>query len=309
MSDYGSVTRCPFCGTSFHIGLLQMEAAGGRVRCGGCLKIFDASSHLEVEQHNIFDLLDRSPPILIEMPTDGDDGAANEDEPEFQDEPEAESEPASSARGDDFEHEPAFVATLDHQPIFATRGDSEEMPVRQPPAKEDEAEVLFVAPSRKTHSPATAIGGAIALGLAVLIPVQLIFWQPEILRAHPLYRQMSASVCTLLACRNFAETDISQFTVSGQVRPSGTHNQILELQAELRNLSDRSQLLPDLEVRFSDRFGNSLAERRFSANEYLRSGSSGPRELGVDQRVQVTLELYDPGPEAVGYELNLVTPH
>ena len=55
MSDYGSVTQCPKCSTSFHVGPAQLEAAKGRVRCGGCLSVFVAKDHFVVEQKPLFD--------------------------------------------------------------------------------------------------------------------------------------------------------------------------------------------------------------------------------------------------------------
>lgn len=40
------VTRCPKCGTAFRITATQLESAKGAVRCGSCLHIFKAQSHL-----------------------------------------------------------------------------------------------------------------------------------------------------------------------------------------------------------------------------------------------------------------------
>lgn len=39
------ITRCPACNTSFHVSSSQLEAAGGTVRCGSCLHIFQAPDH------------------------------------------------------------------------------------------------------------------------------------------------------------------------------------------------------------------------------------------------------------------------
>lgn len=55
MSNSSSVTQCPFCKTAFHIGQLQLDAADGKVRCGGCLEIFNAKDHFVVEQTHLFD--------------------------------------------------------------------------------------------------------------------------------------------------------------------------------------------------------------------------------------------------------------
>jgi predicted Zn finger-like uncharacterized protein len=40
------VTRCPKCNTAFRITAAQLESAKGAVRCGSCLHVFKAQSHL-----------------------------------------------------------------------------------------------------------------------------------------------------------------------------------------------------------------------------------------------------------------------
>ncbi len=40
----GQMTTCPHCETSFHIGEEQLRQAGGRVRCGNCLQVFDGNT-------------------------------------------------------------------------------------------------------------------------------------------------------------------------------------------------------------------------------------------------------------------------
>ncbi|WP_421866329.1 DUF3426 domain-containing protein [Motiliproteus sp.] len=41
------ITQCPACHTRFELSNEQLNAAGGQVRCGNCLKIFSADQHLE----------------------------------------------------------------------------------------------------------------------------------------------------------------------------------------------------------------------------------------------------------------------
>lgn len=53
--EFSSVTQCPYCHTAFHVGLAQLDAAAGRVRCGGCLRVFNAKEHFLVEQRRLFD--------------------------------------------------------------------------------------------------------------------------------------------------------------------------------------------------------------------------------------------------------------
>ncbi len=40
------VTECPSCGTRFRVNETQLEIAGGRVRCGACLTVFDGTEYL-----------------------------------------------------------------------------------------------------------------------------------------------------------------------------------------------------------------------------------------------------------------------
>ncbi|WP_258055938.1 MJ0042-type zinc finger domain-containing protein, partial [Pseudomonas aeruginosa] len=39
------ITQCPHCSTSFRVNDAQLGAANGAVRCGTCLKVFNALQH------------------------------------------------------------------------------------------------------------------------------------------------------------------------------------------------------------------------------------------------------------------------
>ena len=43
------LTRCPHCSASFRVSDAQLQAAHGKVRCGACMKVFNASEHLMSE--------------------------------------------------------------------------------------------------------------------------------------------------------------------------------------------------------------------------------------------------------------------
>ncbi|WP_160288504.1 DUF3426 domain-containing protein [Pseudomonas knackmussii] len=46
MSD-SFITQCPHCHTSFRVNQAQLGAANGAVRCGSCLKVFNALQHMQ----------------------------------------------------------------------------------------------------------------------------------------------------------------------------------------------------------------------------------------------------------------------
>ncbi|MFE8070651.1 DUF3426 domain-containing protein [Marinobacteraceae bacterium S3BR75-40.1] len=45
MSETSTLTRCPHCQTRFRVTAAQLEVAGGKVRCGHCMQIFNARDH------------------------------------------------------------------------------------------------------------------------------------------------------------------------------------------------------------------------------------------------------------------------
>lgn len=47
------VTQCPHCRTSFRISRAQLGAAHGAVRCGACMRVFNAAQQLLVDQNRV----------------------------------------------------------------------------------------------------------------------------------------------------------------------------------------------------------------------------------------------------------------
>ena len=50
MTEPATETRCPACQTVFAVEAEDLERAGGRVRCGDCLQVFDARANVEPER-------------------------------------------------------------------------------------------------------------------------------------------------------------------------------------------------------------------------------------------------------------------
>jgi predicted Zn finger-like uncharacterized protein len=48
------ITRCPNCSTQFRVTESQLAAAGGRVRCGACLTVFEGTEHLILDEDSTF---------------------------------------------------------------------------------------------------------------------------------------------------------------------------------------------------------------------------------------------------------------
>lgn len=246
MSEFTSVTRCPYCKTSFHLGPLQLQAAGGKVRCGACLNIFDAKSHFLVEQKYLFDSHLPDPPPIAETADI---------------EPEEEFEPESP-----------------------------------------EEEIYPMMTTAQGHRPISRIWGLTAVLSVLLLPIQLFWWQPPALLEQNWYQDFLRSECSWLPCESTSFQDIEYVSLTGLIQPSATHKQVLTALLELRNQAPLPQAFPALSLRFMNLRGEPVSSRIFQPSEYLQAEASGRRLMNSNSRVQIELEIYDPGGDAISYE-------
>ena len=84
--------------------------------------------------------------------------------------------------------------------------------------------------------------------------------------------------------------------------------QALVVAAVLVNRADFKQPFPVIELRFTDLGGNIVAGRHFYPEEYLAGELSGRKIMPVRQPVHISLEIVDPGTQAINYELYFHSP-
>jgi predicted Zn finger-like uncharacterized protein len=78
----------------------------------------------------------------------------------------------------------------------------------------------------------------------------------------------------------------------------------LRLSATIVNRAPREQPYPDLEVILLDAAGEPVANHRFGPEDYLASYQAGESGMSPQAYLPLTLDLEDPGAQAVGFELN-----
>lgn len=98
----GMITRCPKCATAFRISESHLQSAQGMVRCGNCLEVFDAKSHIEHKSKPLYTSSvtgagedvssDTTKPH--NRPAPADNAPADDATPEDQDEPTEEDDEA-----------------------------------------------------------------------------------------------------------------------------------------------------------------------------------------------------------------------
>ncbi|WP_341937823.1 DUF3426 domain-containing protein [Marinimicrobium sp. C2-29] len=144
--------------------------------------------------------------------------------------------------------------------------------------------------------------GGLALVALLLILVQVAWLQFDRLSRIEPYRSVYATACGVLGCTLPTLEDRSRIRAYNLVvRNHPDRENALVVDAILLNNAGFAQSFPDLILEFSDLNGEAVAARRFSPDEYLSGELAGRESMPPNQPVHLTLELVDPGEEAVNY--------
>lgn len=139
-------------------------------------------------------------------------------------------------------------------------------------------------------------------GLALVVLIFQLGWLQfdRLSRIEP-YRSAYGVVCPLLGCELPTLVDRERIAVRNRVvRAHPEREDALILDAILLNTAEFEQPFPPLALEFSDTRGEVVAARQFEPAEYLSGELAGREHIPPNQPVHITLELVDPGPEAVG---------
>lgn len=123
------------------------------------------------------------------------------------------------------------------------------------------------------------------------------------------WRGFYESACGAIGCTVPSEHDVTRIqSASFVVRTHPTAAQALVVDAVIYNRAPFGQPFPRLSLSFSDINGNVLAGRVFEPAEYLNGDLAADDAMPRDTPVHVTLEIVDPGSQAVGYALQFLPP-
>lgn len=154
---------------------------------------------------------------------------------------------------------------------------------------------LAPAVSRKRRVLETAALG----GLLLLLGVQLLLADRARLSADARWRPLVATLCGALGCTLPAWREPSAFrVVERDVRAHGQG--VLRVSARIRNDARWAQPWPALQLTLSDAHGRAMATRIFQPRDYL-GGAPAQASLGSGQDVALSMEIVEPGPQAVAF--------
>ncbi|MEE8496199.1 MAG: zinc-ribbon and DUF3426 domain-containing protein [Xanthomonadales bacterium] len=92
--------------------------------------------------------------------------------------------------------------------------------------------------------------------------------------------------------------------LSRDMRSHPTRPDTLSLSLTIVNRASRSQAFPKLEVDLLDSSGQTLVSRLFEPDEYLAEGTDIETGMTPQAYLHISLDLADPGHQAVGFELH-----
>jgi predicted Zn finger-like uncharacterized protein len=123
------------------------------------------------------------------------------------------------------------------------------------------------------------------------------------------YRPWFEQLCPLIGCALPSKVEITQIKSSNLVvRSHPEFSGALVVDAILYNRAPFAQPFPLLEMRFADINGRLLASRRFKPSEYLAGELAGQAEMPPQTPIHVSLDILDPGTQAVNYSLSFHSP-
>jgi hypothetical protein len=184
----------------------------------------------------------------------------------------------------------------------------------EPPAGEqpDPAETLLLEEidGLTAHSPATepVLRWVVASFLLLVVSVMQFLWfNIEHFAASATHRDRTVAFCRYAGCRlpDYRAPDLLR-TDDLVIRSHPDVQDALIVDAIIRNDGDFPQRFPGVHLRFFDKLGSPVAERTFASSDYLGGEMRGLQYIPPRTEVRFELEINDPGPEAIGYDLDVV---
>ncbi|MGB6489690.1 MAG: DUF3426 domain-containing protein [Steroidobacteraceae bacterium] len=330
-------TVCPKCALTLVVTAADLRVAQGYVRCGRCLNVFNALARLSEERPAAAPEAPETAaaqPAALSLPPIS---VAPEDTGEIEIELDSGSVLVTSARGPSAPAETAQHETPveEPEPAASVAGESQPAPaataVTEPGAQPTWAALLPADPeplslvetpnAQQTNTPQESpesafepkarrprAGLAWTLGtgaLTIALALQIVNHYRDALAANPSLTGSLSAVYSALGVKlaprwNIHAYDVRQLGASVAGAAAGE----IVVRASVKNSAHRAQPLPLLRVTLQDRFGNRIAARDVPPGDYLPSSAAPGSLLAAGDRVDATMVFVDPGPQAVGFEID-----
>jgi predicted Zn finger-like uncharacterized protein len=298
------LTRCTHCHTVFRITAEQLQAHGGKVRCGRCLQIFDGMVALapdapvapaaEMPQADatapaVNAESTTAPPLPAAaeesmVVTPGDTVSDTNTDAELSPDRIQEAPAETPEPGPSFEREAERLATAAENPFI------------------DEPDDAETATRRPWLAAASIVLAVALLGQAVF------FYRGELAARHPLARQWLNAACAQAGCTvplprvtKAVLIEASDLQLLDPARPDR-----IQLTATLRNHAGHDVAYPALDLVLTNATDHTLARRIFLPADYLGNNRDPRAGLTANAELTVRLTLDTGNLGAAGFRLALL---
>jgi len=289
-------TQCPYCETRFRITEAQVSLADGLVRCGVCQEVFNAFEVADQHEH-------RS--TLLETDALGDLEKWDDDCHDA-------SELDRAAEADD-------SANFSTAQLPVQTEASDQVTNELDFFSEDDSFSKSVVPDNFRESytkrsrgilPTLLWSIAILLLTATLI-LEHIWFNRDQFSQIPEIQASLKKLCSYIECRDLSVREPKKIElVSRNVYSHPKEKDALVVDVTMKNNADFAQPYPVMQIDFSNIRGQTVAARRFLPAEYLPDNSNPAArlspKLSPHQSQTVSIEIRDPGKEAMTYEFNFL---
>ena len=143
--------------------------------------------------------------------------------------------------------------------------------------------------------------------LLSLFGLQATYALRDTLAEQPELRPMMSSFCATFDCAITLPREPEKILLTrSEVRSHSAQNGALQVKASMQNQSHFRQAYPILRLQFSDLDGHALVGRDFLPEEYLPDDVNIAAGMPINTDINLSLELLDPGSEAVSFDFNLL---
>ncbi len=290
-------TRCPHCDTKFRVTEIQLQAADGIVRCGICNEVFNAIEVAGKHQSSLLeDVTVKEPPteamaaeaVSLTPPPSPLAPHRDHDNPlmDIKDPNHFNPLPASDEPDKD---------TFD----FFNEESNKSLPHVVPDQFRD-----AYAPA--THSLTSTVFWSIGtLLLTATLIIEYTWFNRDQLNKVPQLQEVFRLVCQHVKCENISIRDPENIElITRNIFSHPSEKGALMVSVTLKNNAAFAQPYPVMQIDFSDIRGKTIVARRFWPNEYL--DLEPPYLLPANTDASISLEIQDPGKQAMTYEFNFL---
>ena len=313
-------TLCPHCDTRFKIVETQLEAHHGMVRCGSCLKAFDARPGFVPDQPSpqmeLLPVLNEQVAQTVALPADEPQIA--ETAPAVNEQAPAEEAPSAEEVTSGDKEAVAGATGLPEAVSSEIEGDAAAEPQAAPPPSELEvlqpitlAEQVAIVPDEEgteTQQGYRNLNWVIGSALLVLVLFMqaAYFFRVELAASTPGLKPALTGYGKMFGGSVPLPQDASLMSIeSSDLEADPAHENRIILSVLLRNRAAYAQAFPNLELTLNDAQDSPLARRTLVPKDYLPSVENEKTGMQPNHELSVKLELGITDLKPSGYRLAL----